>query len=79
MKMRGMASGSILSPDFFIVMDRLYETLKAKMEQWKALHANARGLAGFRSDRAELERLLLERMIVAYDLAAAFWYLHDNK
>jgi serine/threonine protein kinase len=26
-----------------------------------------------------LEQLLVERLTVAYDLAAAFWYLHEHK
>ena len=74
-----MASGPTLSTGFFIIMERLYETLKEKMNDWKQVEANCRGILGLRTNKAELGRLLLERMIVAHDVAAAFWYFHENK
>ena len=74
--MRGVASGNMLSPGFFIVMDRLYQTLTEKMSVWARVVANNRGaLFGVGSNKPELKHLLLERMIVAYDLAAAFHHL----
>ena len=33
-KMRGMAKGPIVDQDFFIVMDRLHETLDHRIEDW---------------------------------------------
>ena len=78
-KMRGMASGPMLSTGFFIVMDRLCETLKDRMNHWRVIKYKCRGVLGFRREKAEMERLLLERLIIAHDLATAYWYLHENK
>ena len=60
-------------------MERLYETLKEKMKDWKQVETDCRGILGLRSNKSELSRLFLERMIVAHDIAAALWYFHENK
>jgi hypothetical protein len=79
-KMRGIASEPRLSPNFFIVIDRLYATLGEKLIQWAAVEKRHRGrFFGIGSKQAEPQQLLLERLIVAYDLAAAFQYIHDRK
>jgi hypothetical protein len=31
------------------------------------------------ANKTELHQLLVERMVVAYDLAAAFRYMHENE
>lgn len=70
----------MLSTNFFIIMDRLYETLDVRMKQWsKKEKDNSGGMFGRGSNKLELDRLLLERLIVGYDLAAAFSYMHQNK
>ena len=79
MKIKKIASGSSLSSGFFIVMDRLYETLKERMGDWKDAASESRGMLGFRSDKGEMKRIMLERLIVAHDLALAFWYFHENR
>jgi hypothetical protein len=69
----------MLSPDFFIVMDRLYGTLCDRIGEWSQLRAASRGIMGFGAKKNDLKQLLVERMVVAYDLAAAFWHLHDHR
>jgi hypothetical protein len=76
-KMRGYAAGPTLSPNFFIVMDRLYETLEERFKVWASMKKEHNKM--FRKNERELRNLLTERMIVAYDLAAAFSYMHDSK
>jgi hypothetical protein len=88
-KMRGYASGSSLRPDFFIVLDRLYEILSRRVKDWKhALqnHASEKLWATlWRRDRKSGPKqnvahdIMLERLVVAYDLAAAFSYMHLNR
>jgi len=79
-KMRGIAAGDMLSPRFFILLDRLYETLDEKIKTWKALTVrHGGGIFGIGVNKLEMKHLMVEKMIVAYDLAAAFWYLHDNR
>ncbi|KAL7567965.1 hypothetical protein ACA910_019674 [Epithemia clementina (nom. ined.)] len=79
-KMRGIASGPKLSPDFFIIMDRLHETLAGKMEHWAHVQSEHQGtFFGIGANKPQVKQLLLERLTVAYDLAAAFSYMHDKK
>ena len=91
--MRGYSAGPILDRHYFIVLDRLYETLDQKIEIWrqdlKELHSVAKNAGALRSmfsrgggapakKQAEQDILLL-RMTTAYDLASAFSYMHQNK
>ena len=49
------------------------------MGDWKDAASESRGMLGFRSDKGEMKRIMLERLIVAHDLALAFWYFHENR
>ena len=96
--MRAMADGPKLSRHFFIVMDRLYETLQEKIAEWSQLEKSVGGggsgsgkilLAGLglmggkakvkNKSKPELEQLLCERLVFAYDIATAFAYMHENQ
>ena len=78
--MRAVSTGPRISPNFFIVMDRLFETLDAKMKHWEEkIKCSRGGVFGIRKDADGLKKLLLERLIVAYDLSQAFRYMHENK
>ena len=88
-KMRGFASGPFLRPDFFIVLDRLYEILSQRVKVWKhALqnHASEKLWKTLLLRKGKKEQkqnvvqdILLERLVIAYDLAAAFAYMHQNQ
>jgi hypothetical protein len=78
--MRGMATGPLVDPDFFIIMDRLQETLDMTMINWHKEEKKWSGTVwGIGRKTKRLQTLLVERMTVAYDLAAAFFYLHENR
>ena len=73
---------------FFLILDRLRMTLDEKKEEWgrsykELLHADRwrKRLMGGPSKKTQiaLRELMVSRMTVAYDLAAAFFYLHDHK
>lgn len=80
-KMRGVA-GKPLSPNFGIVLDRLYMTLENKMDRWTEEYnmAKSGGFCGcFQSvDARENTRLILAAITVAYDLSCALRYIHSN-
>ena len=79
-KMRGMAKGKMVDPDFFIILDRLEETLTKRMNRWAKQHRKYNvTFMGMCRNKKGLAELMLERMTVAYDLAAAFMYLHENR
>ena len=75
-----MAKGPIVDQDFFIVMDRLHETLDHRIEFWyKEEKKNTGKMLGIGKRPKRLRQLLVDRMTVAYDLAAAFFYLHEHR
>mmetsp|Transcript_16849 Transcript_16849/g.21977 ORF Transcript_16849/g.21977 Transcript_16849/m.21977 type:complete len:477 (-) Transcript_16849:100-1530(-) len=80
-KMRGMASGSMVDEYFFIILDRLVGTLDKRMNNWHKLHKQYNGgiCCGLYKNTKGLSDLMLEALTIAYDLAAAFFYLHENR
>jgi hypothetical protein len=79
-KIRGIAAGPMVGNGFFILIDRLFMTLDRKINEWHKQHRQYKGgLLGFGKNRNSLKDLMVERMTVAYDLAAAFFYLHENR
>lgn len=79
-KMRGMSSDPWTSHDFFIILDRLYDTLDKRMRKWSKIETGSKGyLLGFGKKKRVLKALLVKRMTVAYDLASAFYYLHQHQ
>jgi hypothetical protein len=70
----------MVDPDFFIIIDRLYMTLDVQIKEWAANFKSKKGsLFGIGKDKDGLKGLLIDRLTVAYDLAAAFFYLHENR
>ena len=79
-KMRAMSTANYCSDAFFIVLDRLYDTLEDRMEKWKKAGRRLSGLGGVRDLKGtKKEEQLAERLVVAYDLCSALAFLHSNK
>jgi serine/threonine protein kinase len=80
-KMRAMAKMPAYEPGFFIIMDRLYDTLEKRLLTWEARSGRLSGLAGKMMDRkgTKVSALYEERIVAAFDLAAAMSYLHERK
>lgn len=82
-KMRGTSELDPMDSKFFIILDRLYGTLREKMnDEWMDLMKSSKKKM-FRRDDADNEArrnaCWLERLIAAYDLASALRYLHSHK
>ena len=82
-KMRGVA-GVPLAPNFGIILDRLYDTLEDKMDAWaeeKKAATGGGGICGclFGSSDVNRNERLLAAVTVAYDLAGALRYIHNQK
>lgn len=88
-KMRGYmeCSNPMQEAGYFLILDRLYGTLDDKiMRVWRAKYDAATGGGGglFKRKKTKeskwaLEDLLLTRLLVVFDLASAFRYLHKRK
>ena len=82
-KMRGLA-GKPFSPDFGIILDRLYMTLDDKMLFWReekkaALSKHLCGCLGIGLDKLTKQSLLFQAVTAAYDLSSAMKYLSGQK
>ena len=62
---------------YFIVMDRLFDTLEHRLTKWSK---TLKKQTGFMRDRSgeKLKQLYEERIVVAYDLSDAVNYLHNR-
>jgi hypothetical protein len=84
-KMRAWAACNPLSKDdsYFIILDRLYDTLDSRIEKWKQTKKKEKGplgmMGGLGSHKSALKDLMMDRLLCAYDLASAFRYLHENR
>jgi len=68
------------TPDFLLIMDRLYGCLDDKIVQWRALYQKHRGKFGvFGRNASGLDALYLERLSAAFDIARGMRHLHKKK
>jgi len=78
-KMRGMATCDPFNEDYFLVLDRLYDTLEKRLEKWAKQSKRANGFMGkVGKGRAKAKELLEDRLVAAFDLSAAIEYLHGR-
>lgn len=77
-KMRALAVGDPFNRNFFVVLDRLYDTLSQRVVTWKK-----RNVTGVKKllDRKKKKKVAfwVERITVAHDLACALKHLHSIK
>lgn len=81
-KLRGIAlKENMFTSKYFLILDRLYDTLESRIPKWKARKTELLGIKGcFKDPRGEMKhKLKEERMESGLDLAAAVAYLHRKK
>ena len=78
-KMRAIGDMPRLSLSSYIIMDRLFGTLDKKIASWREIRNANKGCFGIGANKFVLQELLKDRLLVAYDLAAAFDYLHTHR
>jgi serine/threonine protein kinase len=78
LKMRAVGQGDMFSPDYFLVLDRLYDTLLDRIEGSWTETANHLEKDFFVWSRTKKVKLFwAERVGVMRDIAAALAYMHD--
>lgn len=66
--------------DYFLVLDHMPEMLPKRLNAWMHAKRATRGVTGFViGSKRKVRELMTERLLVAYDIASACAYLHDNK
>mmetsp|Transcript_11500 Transcript_11500/g.25785 ORF Transcript_11500/g.25785 Transcript_11500/m.25785 type:complete len:443 (+) Transcript_11500:271-1599(+) len=81
-RMRAIAAGDMFDQDYFIVLDRLYDTLEKRIGTWaktsKSLSGVKGKLGGKKKTEEKKQKLLEDRLVGAYDLISAISYLHGK-
>mmetsp|Transcript_2549 Transcript_2549/g.5212 ORF Transcript_2549/g.5212 Transcript_2549/m.5212 type:complete len:403 (-) Transcript_2549:210-1418(-) len=75
-KMRAMASSSPFDGKYFLVLDKLFDILSARLKTWKKKMPGklARMTA---NGKRSIKEFWAERLTVVYDLSCAMKYMHD--
>ena len=77
-KLRAIAAGGPFQHGFFMILDRLYDTLTVRIESWQKEEESASTWSKFFDFTKSREKeFLARRLLVAYDVASALEYLHD--
>jgi hypothetical protein len=77
-RLRGIATQQYANTsDFFLVLDRLYDTLRQRVTKWR--HAQQRGGALHQGLTGQATRQRANRLLIAHDLADAIRYMHEKK
>jgi len=79
-KARAFASVSPFHDQYFIVMDRLYDTMEKRIEKWAKTFNRCSGFNGKLFDRkgGKKKDLWAVRLTAAFDLSDALGYLHKR-
>jgi serine/threonine protein kinase len=78
--MRALAQTSPFHDEYFIVMDRLYDTLEGRIAKWDKRQKRTTGIGKLLDRKGEKKKELLEERVVScFDLSAALGYLHERK
>jgi len=78
-KIRAVATTEYLDKDFFVILDRLYNTLEKEIEIWGTKKKKTSGMAKLLDLKGKKKKnLLIEKSNVAYDIASALGHLHGN-
>ena len=77
-KVRAFAHVSPFNDEYFIMMDRLYDTMESRITKWAKKVKHNSGLGGRMFDRKGLKKKKLweDKIVAAFDLSAALGYLH---
>ena len=64
---------------YFIVLDRLYDTLEERIDFWATEKKKLMGFLGLLGKRkSDLQQLFCDRLLAALDIARAMKYLHSH-
>jgi serine/threonine protein kinase len=80
-KLRACSSEGLFHEQYFIVMDRLYDTLEKRLLKWRHRQTRLVGCAGWIRDKKGTQKFDLwqEQIEAAYDLSSAIAYLHKRR
>jgi hypothetical protein len=78
-----VTTGISASPGYFIILDKLQETLPKRLNAWMHRDRACKGITGAltaigSAGKNRRKELLMDRILVAHDIASAMCYLHGK-
>jgi serine/threonine protein kinase len=79
-KLCGAYTGGPYTEGYFVVLEKLSETLTKRIKKWMDVSRRCEGITGgFRGSKRRLEDLMAERLLASSDIALGGAYLHSRK
>ncbi len=79
-KMYGVSCDGPFAEGFFIVLERMEETLTKKIKKWMDIDRQSKGITGvFIGSRRKLQEIKSEQMLSAFEIAKGTNHLHDKR
>lgn len=77
-ELRGLSQNGPFNEGFFLVLDRLNDTLPTQLKKWMTIDRQCKGITGaFTGGKKKITALFVDRMKAAYGIANALSYLHS--
>jgi serine/threonine protein kinase len=78
-EVKGVSAGGPFRQGYFIVLDRLHDTLPSKLKKWTTVDRQCKGITGvFTGGKKKIDGLFVNRMQAAYGIANAVNYIHSR-
>jgi hypothetical protein len=79
-KLEGLSTCDAFSEGYFIVLEKVNDTLSKQVKSWMDLDRQCKGITGvFTGSKSKVQRLQSERIAAAYDLSVGMNYLHERR
>eukprot|EP00539_Tryblionella_compressa_P014395 CAMPEP_0178828824 /NCGR_PEP_ID=MMETSP0746-20121128/8040_1 /TAXON_ID=913974 /ORGANISM="Nitzschia punctata, Strain CCMP561" /LENGTH=467 /DNA_ID=CAMNT_0020490839 /DNA_START=75 /DNA_END=1478 /DNA_ORIENTATION=- len=78
-ELAAVSSSRPCSKRYFLVLERMEETLTARLKSWMDRERMAQGIMACFGGAKKAEQLYTERIEASYDISSALYYLHTNK
>jgi serine/threonine protein kinase len=79
-KLYGVSSDGPFADNFFLVLERMEETLTKRIKKWMDIERQCHGITGvFTGSKRKMRELSSEQMLSAFEIAKGTNHLHDKK
>jgi len=79
-KLYGVSSDGPFADNFFLLLERMHETLTKRIKKWMDIERQSKGITGvFTGSKRKMRELISEQLLTAFEIAKGTSYLHDKK
>lgn len=77
-KLRAVSTGYSYTTSYFVVLDRLYDTLEKRLKTWKSQEKKLGGFMSKVKGKDKKNEFIVDKLTCMYDLASALGFMHEN-